>query len=42
MKPINIFTYIKNNYLTLYTNKTEKIRASYKHGMYAINYTQKW
>ena len=42
MKPPNVVDFIKNRYLTFYSNKTEKIKATYLEGSYAINYTQKW
>ena len=42
MKPQNRFKLIKDRYLTLYSGKTEALRATYLQGSYAINYTQNW
>jgi hypothetical protein len=42
MKPLNLEDLIRQNYLTFYSNKNEKLRATYEGGAYAINYTQKW
>lgn len=42
MKPVNTFKLIQQRYLTFYSTKTEKVKATYLQGAYAINYTQKW
>jgi len=42
MKPLNIIDFIRSNYLTLYSNKFEKINANYVNGRYGIYYTQRW
>ena len=42
MKPLNLIDYIKSNYLTLYSNKFEKVNADYVNGSYGIYYTQIW
>lgn len=42
MKPLNLIDFIKTNYLTLYSNKFEKLNANYVNGRYGIYYTQRW
>ena len=42
MKPQNTFEALKEKYLTFYKGKKEKLNATYIHGAYALNYTQKW
>ncbi len=42
MKPKSKLKIIKERYLTLYSAKKEKIKATYLQGAYAINYTQSW
>jgi len=42
MKPLNIIDIIRSNYLTLYSNKFEKLNANYVNGRYGIYYTQRW
>jgi len=42
MKPKSKIKIIKERYLTLYSAKKEKIKATYLQGVYAINYTQSW
>jgi len=42
MKPKNKIKQIRERYLTFYSGKKEKLKATYLHGTYAINYTQSW
>ena len=42
MKPKSKIKIIRERYLTLYSAKKEKIKATYLQGAYAINYTQSW
>ena len=42
MKPQNTFEVLKEKYLTFYKGKKEKLKATYIHGAYALNYIQKW
>ena len=42
MKPKSKIKIIRERYLTLYSAKKEKIKATYLQGTYAINYTQSW
>ena len=42
MKPKNKIKQIRERYLTFYSGKKEKLKATYLQGTYAINYTQSW
>lgn len=42
MKPKSKIKKIKELYLTIYSRKKEKLKATYLHGTYAIHYSQKW
>ncbi len=42
MRPKNKIKQIKERYLTIYSRKKEKLKATYLQGSYAINYTQSW
>ena len=42
MKPKNKIKQIKEHYLTIYSRKKQKLKATYLQGSYAINYTQSW
>jgi len=38
----DIFSKIKTEYLTFYSNKYEKVNASYSKGAYFLNYSSVW
>ena len=38
----NMIDTFKNEYLTFYSNKNEKLRATYSSGAYYIKYTSRW
>lgn len=42
MKPKNKIKQIRERYLTLYSGKKDKLKATYLQGAYAINYIQRW
>jgi len=42
LRPKNKIKQIKERYLTFYSGKKDKLKATYLQGSYAINYSQSW